>query len=92
MILHRYIVSDESRVLPGGGHASAVPLRKLLLWLCHRALPKISGFCLARLSLPGNEAVRIVSLPYAGGDSDLEAFSHNPSDGGFAPLSVQAST
>ncbi|KAG8171203.1 hypothetical protein JTE90_017003 [Oedothorax gibbosus] len=30
--------------------------------------------------------VRTVSLHRLDGDSDLEAFSHNPTDGSFAPL------
>lgn len=46
----------------------------------------------ARLSVPPNEAVRRVPLPYSGRDSDLEAFSHNPPDGSVAPLAVQPST
>ena len=46
----------------------------------------------ARLSSPpeGGGAQGIVPIP--GRDSDLEAFSHNPSDGSFAPLAYQPST
>jgi hypothetical protein len=44
-----------------------------------------------RISLPPN----VEALNYRhifGRDSDLEAFSHNPSDGSFAPLAYQPST
>ena len=44
-----------------------------------------------RISLPPN----VEALKYRhifGRDSDLEAFSHNPSDGSFAPLAYQPST
>ncbi len=47
-----------------------------------------------RLSLPpvGADAQGIVVRAHSGRDSDLEAFSHNPSDGSLAPLPYRAST
>ena len=44
-----------------------------------------------RLSLPPNAGAQQYRYIF-GRDSDLEAFSHNPPDGSFAPLPYQAST
>ena len=44
----------------------------------------------AFVSLPTPESESIVILSRR--DSDLEAFSHNPSDGSFAPLAYRPST
>jgi hypothetical protein len=49
-------------------------------------LPKEAGY-------PGpTEAPRRYGIITFRGDSDLEAFSHNPTDGSFAPLAPQPST
>ena len=45
-----------------------------------------------RLSLPPKAEVHKEYRCRSGRDSDLEAFSHNPSDGSFAPLAYQPST
>ena len=45
-----------------------------------------------RLSLPPKAEVHREYRCRSGRDSDLEAFSHNPSDGSFAPLAYQPST
>ena len=44
-----------------------------------------------RLSLPPNAGAQQYRYIF-GRDSDLEAFSHNPSDGSLAPLAYQPST
>ena len=45
-----------------------------------------------RISSPADVEALTVSSRFSGRDSDLEAFSHNPSDGSFAPLAYQPST
>jgi hypothetical protein len=45
-----------------------------------------------RILSPADVEALTVSSRFSGRDSDLEAFSHNPSDGSFAPLAYQPST
>lgn len=45
-----------------------------------------------RILSPADVEALTVSSRLSGRDSDLEAFSHNPSDGSFAPLAYQPST
>ena len=60
-----------------------------MLWLCHRGGRSRSP---PRISSPADVEALTVSSRLSGRDSDLEAFSHNPSDGSVAPLAYQPST
>ena len=62
--------------------------RAVLLWLCHHRRRKRSTCVYRCLPTPRRIRYRYIF----GRDSDLEAFSHNPSDGSLAPLAYQPST
>ena len=64
------------------------PRRAVLLWLGHRRRRDRSDAAYRCLPTPRRYRYRYIF----GRDSDLEAFSHNPSDGSFAPLAYQPST
>ena len=64
------------------------PRRAVLLWLNHRGRRNRTGPAYRCLPTPRRKRYRYTF----GRDSDLEAFSHNPSDGSFAPLAYQPST
>ena len=64
------------------------PRRAVLLWLNHRRRRNRSGAAYRCLPTPRRKRYRYTF----GRDSDLEAFSHNPSDGSLAPLAYQPST
>jgi len=57
-------------------------------WLSHRTRRSRSTPVYHCLSTPRRSKYRYIF----GRDSDLEAFSHNPSDGSLAPLAYQPST
>jgi hypothetical protein len=60
---------------------------------CAVALPPRGPKSVApRILSPADVEALTVSSRFSGRDSDLEAFSHNPSDGSFAPLAYQPST
>ena len=59
-----------------------VPLRRMILGGPKQAAPPI----VMRVYIRRGDHRHIPSM-----DSDLEAFSHNPTDGSFAPLPFQAS-
>lgn len=60
---------------------------------CAVALPPRRPKSVApRILSPADVEALTVSSRLSGRDSDLEAFSHNPSDGSFAPLAYQPST
>ncbi|KAH3878695.1 hypothetical protein DPMN_002593 [Dreissena polymorpha] len=46
----------------------------------------------AYLCLPEAAVHKVSSCSCSGRDSDLEAFSHNPTDGSFEPLPYRAGT
>ena len=58
------------------------------MWLSHHAGRDRSRRVYRRLPKPR----RLKNRHIFGRDSDLEAFSHNPSDGSLAPLAYQPST
>uniref|UniRef100_K1P8R7 Uncharacterized protein n=1 Tax=Magallana gigas TaxID=29159 RepID=K1P8R7_MAGGI len=64
------------------------------VWSAAVAMPLPAPAMRARrhLSLPPKAEVHKEYRCRSGRDSDLEAFSHNPSDGSFAPLAYQPST
>ena len=83
--LHRvWLVSLSAR-----GRVCRRPPRAVVLWLCHRGGRNRSP---PRISSPADVEALTVSSRFSGRDSDLEAFSHNPSDGSVAPLAYQPST
>lgn len=60
---------------------------------CAVALPpRVPRSVDPRLLSPADVEALTVSSRFSGRDSGLEAFSHNPSDGSFAPLAYQPST
>ena len=88
MIWHLYIARGWYHFR----HADAScrrPPRAVVLWLSHRGTPKSVA---PRILSPADVEALTVSSRFSGRDSDLEAFSHNPSDGSFAPLAYQPST
>jgi len=87
MIWHLYIARGWYHFR----HADAScrrPPRAVVLWLSHRGGRNRSPHVLS----PADVEALTVSSWFSGRDSNLEAFSHNPSDGSFAPLAYQPST
>ena len=76
-----WISSSAPELKSGSGKAA-------LLWLSHRRRRNRSTRVYHCLPMQGHRAYRYIF----GRDSDLEAFSHNPSDGSLAPLAYQPST
>ena len=69
-------------------HAESTRRKSSVLWLDHRDRRIRSDRAYRCLPTPRHICYRYIF----GRDSDLEAFSHNPSDGSLAPLAYQPST
>ena len=60
--------------------------------LVARVVCPVRGRCTLRLNLPTDAQGANGIVAVTRRDSDLEAFSHNPTDGSFAPLATRPST
>ena len=89
MIWHLHIACACYRVRHADASLSAsAKSRRAVAW--PPRAPKSVG--IPRISSPADVEALTVSSRSSGRDSDLEAFSHNPSDGSLAPLAYQPST
>ena len=96
------LLSTTPRLKPKSSTNDLAPSRQPTSFVSNtlRQSIRLSHFC-CRLALATRLRERILApatkrrLNYrhkSGRDSDLEAFSHNPSDGSFAPSAYQPST